>query len=374
MFSRSSSARAGSTPASSWSERSDPAVDDRRRRRLAEVVAHRAEHHRGQPRPIEVAVRVARLVDHHQRVHPDVALGMPLRLLRAADERLHLRQQLLDDAELAAPARSRSTAARRRAAASRSRPRCARPADRRAGCRGRAPRVSSSSVNSKRAANCSARSTRRLSSAKCRGSTTRRTRAVEVGAAVERIDVLAGQRIPGDRVDGEVAAPRRVLDDIDGSPSTAKPLCPRPVFDSRRGSATSMRARACRRRSSGRPPRRGRSAPSSAGSCVARACRTLRGPGPSTARPQQPIAHAAADDQRAAAGARAASAIAVASASGEVVGSAARPHADAAVGSRRRRSPTSQLACWHCPDRPRGDRRSMPSVTACCATSSPSTP
>ena len=45
-----------------------------------------------------------------------------------------------------------------------------------------------------------------------RGSTARRIRRVEVGAAVERIEVLAGQRIAGDRVDREVAAPRRLFD------------------------------------------------------------------------------------------------------------------------------------------------------------------
>ena len=69
-------------------DRSDPAVDERGRRRLAEIVADRAEHHRDLLRAIEVVDARARLVDDHQRVHPDVALGMPLGLLRAADERL----------------------------------------------------------------------------------------------------------------------------------------------------------------------------------------------------------------------------------------------------------------------------------------------
>ena len=50
------------------------------------------------------------------------------------------------------------------AAASRIRPRCVPPAGRRAGSRGRSSRVVGSSVNSNRAANCTARSTRRLSS------------------------------------------------------------------------------------------------------------------------------------------------------------------------------------------------------------------
>ena len=195
-------------------ERADAAVDDRGRRRLAEVVAHRAEHHRDQPRAIEVAVQRARASSITISVcDPDVALGMPLRLLLAADER-H-----------ASPAAARSMTPRSsasakpidgrcglRAAASRTRPRSARPAGRRAGSRGTAPRCPSSSVSSKRAANCSARSTRRLSSPNVAGSTARRTRALEIGAAVERIHVLAGQRIPGDRVDGEVAPARGLLE------------------------------------------------------------------------------------------------------------------------------------------------------------------
>ena len=65
----------------------------------------------------------------------------------------------------------------------------------------------------------------------------------EVVAAVERIEVGLAQRIPGDRVDREVAPPRRLLRiDSAGSPMTSKPLWPRPVFDSRRGSETSRPA------------------------------------------------------------------------------------------------------------------------------------
>ena len=122
-------------------DRSDPPVDHGCRRRLAEVMADGAEHHRRQPRPIEVAVQLARLVDHHQRVDPHVPFGMPLRLLLAADERTRA---------LAADGRStpRSSAsvnpivtdAPPAAAASRLRPRSARPAGRRAGFAGTAPR------------------------------------------------------------------------------------------------------------------------------------------------------------------------------------------------------------------------------------------
>ena len=63
-------------------------------------------------------------------------------------------------------------------------------------------------ANSKRAANWSARSTRRLSSPNVAGIDGAQQPPLEIAAAVERIDVLAGQRIPGDGVDGEVAPPR----------------------------------------------------------------------------------------------------------------------------------------------------------------------
>ena len=55
--------------------------------------------------------------------------------------------------------------------------------------------------------------------------------------------------------------------DIDGSPSTTKPLCPRPALDSRRGSPMSM-CRSCRRENSGRsarPCRMARAAPAGHG-------------------------------------------------------------------------------------------------------------
>ena len=88
-------------------------------------------------RPRQVVDARARLIDHLQRVHPDVAFGMPLRLLRAAGERLQLGKQLRRRRRDPSRARSRSTAAAR-TAAFRFRPRRARPADRRAESRGTA--------------------------------------------------------------------------------------------------------------------------------------------------------------------------------------------------------------------------------------------
>ena len=112
--------------------RSDAAVDHRRRGRLAEVVTDRAEHHRDRRPAVESVDARARLVDHHQRVHPDVALRMPLGFLRAADERLELGQQPVDDAEIEREREADRRPVGAAAAASRPRPRRARPADRRA--------------------------------------------------------------------------------------------------------------------------------------------------------------------------------------------------------------------------------------------------
>ena len=59
---------------------------------LAQIVAHRAEHDRDLLRVVEVVDPLPRFVDDEQRVDPDVALGVPLGLLRAADERVELRE------------------------------------------------------------------------------------------------------------------------------------------------------------------------------------------------------------------------------------------------------------------------------------------
>ena len=136
-FSRSSSARAGAHAGLLVVVRADPTVEERRGRWLAEVVAHRAEHHGHFRPPGQIVDAAARLVDHHQRVRPDVAFRVPFRLLPAPDERLHLRQQAPDDAQCRARTRSRWTAAQRAEAVSRPRPRCVPPAGRRAGSRGR---------------------------------------------------------------------------------------------------------------------------------------------------------------------------------------------------------------------------------------------
>ena len=89
--------------------------------------------------------------------------------------------------------------------------------------------------------------------------------------------------------------------DIDGSPSTMKPLCPRPRSSIRGAEARRRCCRSCRRENSGRsarPSRTARAAPAGRGrECRRPPCRGLS----ESDRPKQPIAHPAADDERAAA-------------------------------------------------------------------------
>ena len=80
-------------------DRSDPSVHERGGWRLAEIVADRPEHDGDLLRMGKVVDARARLVDHHQRMDPDVPFRMPLGLLRTADERFQLREQRVDDAE-----------------------------------------------------------------------------------------------------------------------------------------------------------------------------------------------------------------------------------------------------------------------------------
>ena len=132
--------------------RPDPAVDERRGRRLSEVVRHRPEHDDELIGAIEIVDPLARLIDDLQRVHPDVALRVPLGLLCATHERFQLWKQLIDDAEFQ---RERKTNGRALGPSSnfsispqiRSGGRSSRRIDRQSAF------VSSSSVSSNRAAN-----------------------------------------------------------------------------------------------------------------------------------------------------------------------------------------------------------------------------
>ncbi len=80
--------------------RADPAVEECRRRGLAEIMRHCAEHDDELVGAVEVVDARARLVDHLERVHPHVSFRMPFGLLHAAHERLQLWKQLIHDAQL----------------------------------------------------------------------------------------------------------------------------------------------------------------------------------------------------------------------------------------------------------------------------------
>ena len=165
MFRRSSSAVAGATPGLFVIHRSDAAVAEGGRRRLAEIVAHRAEHDGDLLGMRQVVDPRPRLVDHHQRVDPDVPFGMPLRLLRAADRAPAAPGTAARRRPARAPAAGRPTAARREEQQLLDLapdPLRRQVVERQAAAHLLASRRPCSS--SKRAANCRPRSTRRLSS------------------------------------------------------------------------------------------------------------------------------------------------------------------------------------------------------------------
>src|SRR5262245_2974295 len=81
-------------------DRSNPSVDERGGQRLAEIVANRANHDDNLPSPIEIVDSGPRLIDHEQRVNPDITFGMPFGLLFAADEGVNFGEHAFDDAEI----------------------------------------------------------------------------------------------------------------------------------------------------------------------------------------------------------------------------------------------------------------------------------
>ncbi len=91
---------AGATPFFFVIERTNASVDEGRCRRLAEIVTDGAEHHDDLLRIGQIVNQQARLIDHEERVDPDVPFGMPLELLWTSHERVELREEPLDDAEI----------------------------------------------------------------------------------------------------------------------------------------------------------------------------------------------------------------------------------------------------------------------------------
>ena len=188
----------------------------------------------------EIGVPPPRLVDHHERVRPDVAFGMPLRILRAVVERDHLGQQLFDHAQLA-----RQREADRRALghqqqllelAPDSLRRQVVERDRRGRC-SRSPAPASARSGPRTAAPAARAASRRRSAPDPRraGPVRRGPRGRSNGS---RYSPVSGSHAIALMVKSRRRAASSI--GIDGSPSTANPLCPRPLFDSRRGSATSI--------------------------------------------------------------------------------------------------------------------------------------
>ena len=89
--------------------KAQPPVGDGAYRRLAKVVSDRPDEHRNLLRSWQAVDASSRLVDHLERMHPDIPFGVPLRFLRAADERVQFGEELLDHAEF-----ERETKANRR--------------------------------------------------------------------------------------------------------------------------------------------------------------------------------------------------------------------------------------------------------------------
>ena len=118
----------------------------------------------------------------------------------------------------------------------------------------------------------------------CCGSTTRSTPRGEIGAPVERIHVLAGERIPRDRVDREVAAPCGLAHRHRGIALDGETLCGRARPSTRVAAARRRCRRPCTRESCARPAPRGRTA-RAAPAARARRRRRSRGRDPSTPRP-----------------------------------------------------------------------------------------
>ena len=72
-------------------------------RRLAKIMRQGGEHNCHLFGMRQVVNQFTRAIDGQQRMHPNVALGMPLGILRHIQQRLKLRKQLIDCAKLFQP-------------------------------------------------------------------------------------------------------------------------------------------------------------------------------------------------------------------------------------------------------------------------------
>ena len=192
--------------------RSDAAVDDRGRRRLAQIVADRAEHHRDLLRMVEILDPAPRLVDRPSACGPrrrlPGATRAPAGQPTSASSSGKRRWSTPSSSASVNPIDGRSAPA---AAAFRSHPRSVRrqivERDLAAQLRGRRIELEPEARGELDGAQHP-----QAVVAEGPGIDRAQQPAVEVRAPPMRIDVLAGQRVERDGVDGEVAAPRRVLD------------------------------------------------------------------------------------------------------------------------------------------------------------------
>ena len=187
-------------------QRPDAAVDVRGGRGLAEVVADGAEHHGEPPRARQVVDAPPRLVDHQQGMSPDVAFGVPLRLLRAVDEGRELGEQPLHDAGLA---RQGEAQRRPRGQQEQLLELAPHPFGRQVVEGGRAAGGAGRFVDLEFQARGELHRAQHAQAVVAEGGPVDHAQALapQVVASAVGVEVLLAQRVPGDGVDGEVAAP-----------------------------------------------------------------------------------------------------------------------------------------------------------------------
>ena len=172
------------------SARTQPAFDKFGRRRLSEVMRERGEHHRNSASHRKSSINSRARSTTRRRVNKNVAFRMPLRILRHIDQRFDLRKQLVEGAQRLQPTQTDRRAPGAQQQFLHLSPNSFGWKIRKINCATQFHRFWMNS-NSKRAANCAARKTRKLSSKKFRLTTARKLRR-DVFAARERIDDFFG--------------------------------------------------------------------------------------------------------------------------------------------------------------------------------------
>jgi hypothetical protein len=205
-------------------------------------MAERAQHHGRAARVREVADPRMRFVDDHQRVDPDVPLRMPFGLLRAPSERVQFGKEPCDDAEIVCELQPGGWS------------RCEEQQ-----LLDFPPHAFGRQIVERQA---SANSPRRFVHGQLEPGGELNPAQYAQAVLGERLRVHHSQESSLQQIapasNGSMYAPvrgsqamaftvksRRLADSsgaIHGSPVTSNALCPRPIFDSRRGRATSMSA------------------------------------------------------------------------------------------------------------------------------------